>query len=83
MLSMTPEELGIMRDEIRKAVKETVNGKIDALDKKLSTHMEEVAPYLKAGEALTFGSGIVKWIMGSLIAIGTLALLIKQVFLQS
>jgi RNA processing factor Prp31 len=33
---------------VKKAMQEHVNGKIDNLDKKLTTHMTEIAPYIQA-----------------------------------
>lgn len=82
MPSMTPEDRALMLEEIRTTIKEVVNGKIDRLDKKLSDHMKEVEPYLKTGEALKVGTGFVKWVVGALIALGTILLLAKQIFLQ-
>lgn len=79
---MTEEDRLLIREEIVKAVKETVNGKIDRLDQKLTTHMEEVEPYLRAGDALKVGKGFMKWLAGTVIAIGTIVLLIKQIFFQ-
>jgi hypothetical protein len=49
---MTEEDRAIMREEIGRAVKETVNGKIAALDKKFDNHMEEIRPYLQAASGL-------------------------------
>lgn len=44
---MSEEHLEIMREEIKKAVKETVNGKIDTINTKLDNHIEKVAPFLQ------------------------------------
>lgn len=66
---MNDAQLEIMKVEIKKAVKEQVNGSIADLDKKLTNHMAEVAPFLqaKAGGTLLFkillsaGAAAVAW----------------------
>lgn len=58
---MTPEDRLLMTQEIQKAVKETVNGKIAALDKKLDGHMEEIRPYMQAASGVKVIGNSIKW----------------------
>lgn len=55
---MNPADLQILKDEISKSIKETVNGKIDRLtadvaahNKKHEGHMNRIMPVLEAYEA--------------------------------
>lgn len=61
---MTEDDLEIIRAEIARAVKETVNGKIDSIARKLEEHnakheadMEDMKPYMQAaaGGKLLYG----------------------------
>ena len=56
---MTEDDLKIMRDEIARAIKLQVNGKIDAISTKIDQHnrkheedMEEIKPYMQFASGL-------------------------------
>lgn len=62
---MTEDDLKVMRDEIARAIKETVNGKIDAMRAEIKEHnlkherdMDEMKPYMQiaAGGKLVYSA---------------------------
>lgn len=50
---MTEEIREIMKREIERTIRETVNGKIAALDKKIDAHMEEIKPFVQGAAGLS------------------------------
>lgn len=80
---MNDELLAVMREEICKAVEETVNGKIDIIRTELFIHnakhemdMEEMKPFMQGAAGLQI-------IFRICVAVGSLAvgwLAIKQIF---
>lgn len=70
MNHMNQEIVQAIKNEVKTAVKETVNGKIDRLDKKLDDHIAKVEPFLQgaAGFSLLWkfcvavGSTLVIWV---------------------
>ena len=80
---MTEDDLKIMRDEIARAIKLQVNGKIDEMrndlvehNKKHEADMQEIRPYLQFVGGLGVLSKVVVWIGGLALA----ALAIKELF---
>ncbi len=68
---MPTDHYQVMREEIQKAVKETVNGKIDDLKTQhkldmvvVREHIKRVEPYLEAASAVKILGNALKWIAG-------------------
>ena len=64
----------IIEGAVQKAVQSTINGKIDAINKKLDQHIEEVQPYLQG----VVGLGIM---CKTLVAIGGLVAIYFQIMI--
>lgn len=71
---MTDDDRTLMREEIARAIKETVNGKIDGLSVEVKemreehqAHMEEIKPFIQAKAGLSILSKGFLW-LGSLAA---------------
>lgn len=68
---MNDEDRTLMREEIQKAIKETVNGKIDGLRTEVKemreehqAHMEEIKPFIQAKASASFLSKVFLWLGG-------------------
>lgn len=73
---MTDELQKLITDQIRLAVKETVNGKVDALHNEVREYREEMKPILQAYQGGKVLGELVKW----LAAVGLAVLAIKGFF---
>ena len=76
---MTDEQLRILKEEVRIAVRETVNGKIDRVRDKLDEHirqheidMEEIKPFMRGAAGLGL-------LWKGLIVVGGLAVAYTQI----
>lgn len=58
---MTPEQLNDIRAAVREEIRSTVNGKIDALSKKLDDHIVLMAPVKDALNWVNTTQKFIKW----------------------
>lgn len=91
---MTPDDLDILKEHIVTVIKSTVNGKIDAIEKKIDQHnfkheadlveikehIAETKPVIEAYKGLNTAGNLVKWIAGVGTAIGVLWVMAMQIF---
>lgn len=70
--------LAEMKKEIRQAIKETVNGKIDSLTVKVDAHMNEMRPFLQGWRGARVIGTLIKWIAGIIIAVAGATAVLMQ-----
>lgn len=73
---MTDELQKLITDQIRAAVKETINGKVDALHTEVREYREEIKPIVQAYQGGKVLGEFVKWFA----AVGLAVLAIKGFF---
>lgn len=61
-----------MREMIQEAVKETVNGKIAALDKKIDDHMNDIKPFMQGISGVKVLASGLGWLAGIAVAYATI-----------
>ena len=67
---MTPEQLEQLEVHLERVVKQTVNGKIDALATSFNTHQEAMQPVLDAYTTANKAGTFIVWLSKLLTSIG-------------
>lgn len=89
---MTPEQLKILKEEVAKTIKETVNGKIDSMQKGMEAHsalheqhMVRILPVVEAFEeaqndlhSAKKAGKLVLWLAATITALGGAILIIQK-----
>ena len=72
--------LAIITPVIRDEIQTTVNGKIDRLNTKLDSHIDEIKPILDLIEGSVVARRIVLWVTSIILAVGATITMFKNIW---
>lgn len=66
-------------EAVEKTIDKVVNGKIDALHKKIDLHIKEIDPFLTGWKGAQIVGNTLKWIAGVIIAVAAVVAVVTRV----